>query len=177
MQFGILGPLLVRDGDVAVQVPAARQRVLLAALLLHAGHPVSGDALIDAIWDQVPPAGAAATVRTYVMRLRRVLGPGPGSRIVLRYPGYLADVGADEVDSLRFESLCREGGTAVQAGDWARAAGILEQALGLWRGAPLADIASQILQREAAPWLQQRRLQALEWRIDAGLNLAGTASW
>jgi DNA-binding SARP family transcriptional activator/Tfp pilus assembly protein PilF len=175
MLFGILGPLLVRAGDAVMAVPAARQRVLLAVLLLHAGRAVSPDELAETMWDGAPSAGAAATLRTHVMRLRRVLGPQAGARVITRYPGYLVDAGEEEVDLLRFARLCREGGAAVRAGAWAEASGTLGEALGLWRGEPLADIPSQILRRDEAPQLEQLRLQALEWRNDAQLHLGGHA--
>src|SRR5450755_251369 len=171
MRFGILGPLLVRYGDVAFDVPAARQRVLLAVLLVHAGQAVPADSLAEMVWDGSPPGGAAATLRTHVMRLRRALGPEAGARVVTRYPGYLLDAGDDEVDLLQFKRLCRDGGAAVRTGDWAQASAVLGEALGLWRGAPLADIPSQILRRDEVPGLEQARLQALEWRIDAELHL------
>jgi DNA-binding SARP family transcriptional activator len=171
MQFGILGPLLVRDGNTVVEVLAARQRVLLADLLVHAGQAVSAGALVETVWDGAPPAGGAATLRTYVMRLRRALGPDAGSRVVARYPGYLIDAREQEVDLLRFTALCREGGAAVRARAWERASAVLAEALGLWRGAPLADVPSHILHRDEVPRLEQLRLQALEWRIEVGLHL------
>ncbi len=175
MWFGILGPLLVRDGDAVADVPAARQRVLLAALLVHAGRAVPADALAEVVWDGAPSAGAAVTLRSHVSRLRRALGPGAGARVVTRYPGYLVEAGQEEVDLLRFACLCREGGAAMRAGAWARAHEMLGEALGLWRGAALADIPSQLLHRDEAPRLEQLRLQALEWRTDAGLHLGGHA--
>jgi tetratricopeptide (TPR) repeat protein len=75
------------------------------------------------------------------------------------------------VDLLRFEALCREGGAAARAGAWPRAAGLLSEALGLWRGSPLEDAASQVLRDACLPRLEQLRLQALEWRIEADLHL------
>jgi tetratricopeptide (TPR) repeat protein/DNA-binding SARP family transcriptional activator len=173
MWFGVLGPLLVRDGDAEVEVPAALQRVLLAALLVHAGQTVPADTLAEVVWNGTPPASAATTLRSHVMRLRRVLGPVAGSRVVTRYRGYLLDAGEQEVDHLRFTSLCRDGGAAVRAGAWPQAYGILGEALGLWRGEPLADIPSQLLHRDEVPRLAQLRLQALEWQVDAGLYLGG----
>src|SRR6266700_7345071 len=101
MWFGILGPLLVRDGNAAASVPAARQRVLLAALLVRAGQVVAADALAETVWDGAPPAGAAATLRSHVMRLRRVLGPAAGARVATRYRGYLVEASEQEVDLLR----------------------------------------------------------------------------
>ena len=175
MWFGILGPLLVRDGDSVISVPAARQRVLLAALLVHAGTAVSADALAEIMWDGMPSPGAVTTLRSHVMRLRRVLGPTAGARVVTRYPGYLVEAVEHEVDLLRFTCLCREGGTAVRAGDWVRAGRILSEALGLWRGDPLADIPSELLRRDELPGLEQLRLQAVEWRMDAGLHLGSRA--
>ena len=171
MWFGILGPLLVHDGNAVVTVPAARQRVLLAVLLANAGSIVPADALGEMVWDGAPPAGAAGTLRSHVMRLRRVLGPQAGARIVTRYPGYAVDAAEQEVDLLRFTRLCREGGSAVRDGAWDRAWGMLDEALALWRGEPLTGVACALLCRDEVPRLEQLRLQALEWRADAGLHL------
>ncbi|HEX3924501.1 MAG TPA: BTAD domain-containing putative transcriptional regulator [Streptosporangiaceae bacterium] len=175
MWFGVLGPLLVRDGDVVVGVPASRQRVLLAALLVHAGKAVPADALAEVIWAGAPPVGAAITLRSHVSRLRRVLGPGAGARVLTRHPGYLLEAGEEEVDLLRFAALCQQGGAAIRAGAWARAWGLLSQALALWRGEPMADIPCGPLHREEVPRLEQMRLQAVEWRTDAGLHLGRQA--
>ena len=175
MWFGVLGPLLVRDGDVVVEVPAARQRTLLAALVLHAGRPVPADVLAEIVWDGMPPPGAQTTLRSHVLRLRRVLGPGAGARVRTRNRAYLVEATAEEVDALRFAQLSREGGAAVRAGDWARASAVLAEALALWRGAALADIACESLRWEEVQDLEALRLQAEEWRIDAALALGGAA--
>jgi DNA-binding SARP family transcriptional activator len=171
MRFGILGPVLVHDGKSAISVPAARQRVLLAALLVHAGQAVSAEVLADVVWDGSPPPGAGDTLRTHVMRLRQVLGRCVGARLVTRYPGYVLDASDDEVDLLQFGRLCREGGAAVRAGSWPRASQVLAEALGLWRGPALADVPSQLLAQNEVPRLDRLRLQAQEWRIDADLHL------
>ena len=144
--------------------------MLLAALLLRASAVVPADALADVMWDGVPPAGAETTLRSHVMRLRRVLGPGAGARVVTRYPGYLIEASDDEVDLLRFRQLCREGGAAARAGEWAWAWEVLTEALELWRGEPLADVPSDLLRRDEVPGLEELRLQALEWRMDAGMQ-------
>jgi DNA-binding SARP family transcriptional activator/tetratricopeptide (TPR) repeat protein len=171
MWFGVLGPVLVRDRDSVIEIPAGRQRVLLAALLLQAGAVVPADALAEAVWDGMLPAGAETTLRSHVMRLRRMLGPVAGARVVTRYPGYLIEAGEEEVDLLRFRRLCREGGMAARDGDWTRAFETLTEALGLWRGEPLADIPSELLRRDGMSGLEELRVQALEWRMDAGLHL------
>ncbi len=171
MKFGLLGPMLVHDGDQDITIPAARQRVLLAAMLVRAGRVVPAGELAEMVWDGLPPPGAPTTLRTYVKRLRQVLGPRAGARVVTRYPGYLLAAGKNEVDLLRFTGLCREGGDAVRDGSWARASALLGEALGLWRGAAMADVPCSTLQRDESSRLEQLRLQAAEWRIEAGLHL------
>jgi DNA-binding SARP family transcriptional activator/tetratricopeptide (TPR) repeat protein len=171
MWFGVLGPLQVRDENSVIGEPAGLQRVLLASLLVRAGAVVPADALAEEVWDGSPPAGAEATLRSYVMRLRRMLGPAAGARVVTRYPGYLIEASEEEVDLLRFRRLCREGGDAVRAGEWGLAWEVLTEALVLWRGEPLADVRSGLLRRNELPGLEGLRLQAAEWRMDAGLQL------
>ncbi len=171
MRFGVLGPLLVQDGEAALSVQGGRLRALLAVLIVHAGQAVRAERLADVVWDGSPPPGAADTLRTHVMRLRRVLGPRAGARLVTRHPGYLLEAAEDEVDLLRFRQLYRDGGAAVRAASWPEAAQVLAEALALWRGPALADVSSQVLHRDEAPRLEQLRLQAQEWRIDADLHL------
>jgi DNA-binding SARP family transcriptional activator/tetratricopeptide (TPR) repeat protein len=171
MWFAILGPLLVSDGESQVDLPKGRQRVLLADLLLHAGRPVPASALAEVVWDGTPPPGGAVTLRSHVLRLRRVLGPRAGDRLVTRHPGYLIRAEEDEVDVLQFRRLCRDGGTALRDDAWAQASRLLSEALSLWRAAPLVDVSSELLLRDEVPGLEALRLQAEEWRIDADLQL------
>ena len=122
MRFEILGPLQVVDEAGGLRlVAASRQRMLLAALLLHANQPVPVEELADAVWDGAPPAKAVATVRAYVMRLRHTLGPEAAGRIITRDHGYLIRLDTSELDLLRFEALCRQAGAAIEwrvHGDW-----------------------------------------------------------
>src|SRR5579875_3247524 len=171
MWFALLGPLYVADGPAELPVPAPRQRVLLAALLTRAGHPVSVDELAELVWDGRPPSGAPATLRSYVKRLRQALGPAIAPRIVTRPPGYLLEASDEELDLSRFTALCQAGDAAVNDLAWPRACDLLNQALGLWRGAPLADIGSQLLQDREVPALERWRRRATELRIDAELHL------
>src|SRR5436305_4017162 len=117
MRFGLLGPLLVAD-DAAreIPVPAARQRAVLAALLVRANRTVSVDELAELVWDGAPPGGAGHTLRAYVMRLRHLLGEPIAARIVTRDPGYLIRVEAPELDALQCETLCQQAGRQVRAG-------------------------------------------------------------
>lgn len=171
MWLAILGPLLIHDGEMPVDVPRGRLRVLLAALVLHAGEPVAADALAEVVWHGSPPPGAAVTLRSHMVRLRRVLGPRTGARLMTRFPGYLLQAAEEEVDALRFRRLCRDGGRALREGAWGHADRLLGEALGLWRGAPLADVSSESLRREECEDLEALRLQAAEWRTDAALHL------
>jgi DNA-binding SARP family transcriptional activator/tetratricopeptide (TPR) repeat protein len=173
MFFGYLGPLLIRAGDTEAPIASPRQRTVLAVLLARAGRPVTVDELAEFVWDGRPPRAAADTLRSYVMRLRRALGPAAGSRIVTRDPGYLIEAADEEVDALRFARACRAGGEACRAGQWASASAILASGLGLWRADPLADVPSQLLRDAEVPPLLRLRGQALQWRIDADLRLGG----
>jgi DNA-binding SARP family transcriptional activator len=173
MFFGYLGPLHVDTDGTSAAALAPRQRTVLAVLLTRAGRPVAVDELAEFVWDGQPPHGAADTLRTYVMRLRRALGTTAAARIVTRDPGYLIEAADDEVDALRFARACREGAAAYQAGRWADARITLADSLQLWRGDPLADIPSQLLRDAEVPALRRQRLQAMHWRIEADLQLGG----
>jgi DNA-binding SARP family transcriptional activator len=170
MWVTMLGPMSVRPADEEVVIAAAKQRVVLAALLTRANQVMSFDELAAAVWDSTPPASTRATLRNYVKNLRQALGPA-SSRLVTRDPGYLIRIDPDELDVLRFRELCKQGGAAVRQGDWTTAAAVLADALGLWRGMPLADIPSERLRLDVIPGLERLRWQATEWRADADLHL------
>ena len=170
---GVLGPLLVRADGADVVVPAPKQRVILAALAVRLGQVASYDELAEIIWDGMPPAGARVAIRNYVKRLRQVLGPVAGRRIVTRDPGYALEAEPDEVDALRFTALCARGGEAVGRGrteaDTQAAWDVLTEALALWRSSPLVDVPSNALITAEVPRLDALRMQAQEWRMNAGL--------
>jgi DNA-binding SARP family transcriptional activator len=172
VEFGLLGPLLVRDDSRDIAVSAPRQRVLLAALLLAgAGRPVAFDELGALLWDGRPPASARGALHSAVQRLRVTLGAA-GPDLVRTCPsGYLIDIGPDALDVHRFEALAGQGEAAAEDGRWTQAAGLLAQALALWRGDPLADVPSALLRDREAQHLAERRLRAVSARIDADLHL------
>jgi DNA-binding SARP family transcriptional activator/Tfp pilus assembly protein PilF len=171
VDFGLLGTLVVRDGTRDVPVSAARQRVLLAALLLGGGRVVSLDALAEVLWEGSPPAGARGALHSAVQRLRSTLGRSGADLVETRPPGYLIRVEDAEFDVRRFSALAARGHAAAADGSWAQAASVLREALGLWRGEPLADVPSQLLRDREAPAIKDQRLQALVTRIDADLHL------
>ncbi len=176
MWFGLLGTLQVRIEDREVSVPAAKQRVLLAALLLQPGRAVSTARLSELLWDGEPPGQAAVTLRNYMRRLRRALSPPehPPEQttiIITTSNGYKIDVAVGQIDIAQFDDQVRLGIAAAQSGDWQRAAGLLDPALALWRGSPLADIPCQALHLAETPRLEEQRLQAIQWHIEARLQL------
>jgi DNA-binding SARP family transcriptional activator/tetratricopeptide (TPR) repeat protein len=172
LQFGVLGPLQVVAGDPEAPgvVSAARLRTLLAVLLWRANRPVPVDELADMVWDGAPPGGAPEAVRGLVMRLRRRLDEQAAARIVTRAPGYAIEVSSDELDASRLEILTHQADTAIRAGRWAEATRTAAEALGLWRGTPLADVPSQLLRDQWVPNLEQLHVQVLAWRIEADLH-------
>ena len=105
MEFGLLGPLVVRAGGSRVTVSAGKQRVLLAALLLRANEVVGAGELAQAVWQGQPPETARVTLQNYVKRLRQALGPLGYQRIVTRPAGYLIEVMPGELDVTRFTEL------------------------------------------------------------------------
>lgn len=170
MEFGLLGPLLVRTGERSVAISAGKQRVLLAALLLAVNQVVATRKLAEALWQDSPPETARVTLQNYIMRLRHTLGPAGYERIVCRPSGYLIQVHRGELDVARFADLQGAGLAAARTGAWENASGQLAAALRLWRGQPLADVRSPLLAAEV-PRLAEMRLAALESRIDADLHL------
>lgn len=176
MDFRVLGPPVVVDGDREVALGTTREGVLLAILLVHADEPVSAARLIDDLWGGNPPAGALATLQGYVRNLRRALEPGrPAGEasgvLVTRRPGYVLLVGPDGTDATRFERLADEGRHALRAADAARADAVLRDALSLWRGPAFGDLAAEPFARVDAARLEERRLVAIEDRVEARLAL------
>ena len=170
IRFALLGPLQVTDGSgTAWPVPAAKQRIVLAALLLSAGSVVSAASLADALWETSEPPNAEAAVRNYLMRLRRVLGPA-GERIIRRPGGWMVELHRPgELDLAEVECLEGDARAAAAAGDWPRASSLLVTALAMWRGEPLADVPSAVLARRELGRLGELRLQLTEARVDADL--------
>jgi DNA-binding SARP family transcriptional activator len=169
----LLGPLLVTSAaGRGVEIPAAKQRAILAALLVNVNATVSADRLTEVLWAAAPPPSAAIAVRNYVMRLRRQLGAA-GARIVTRPEGYAVEVDDPrDFDLTQVDWLHREARTQARAGRWSRASELLGAALALWRGEPLTDVpAAELFQQEAAR-LGELRLQLTEAWIDADLRLA-----
>jgi DNA-binding SARP family transcriptional activator len=171
MEFRLLGPLEVADGDGTVRLAEGRQRAVLILLLLHRNEAVSLDRLIDTLWGQRPPATAAKVLQNHVGQLRRALGDRDGARLQTRGRGYLVRVQPGELDLERFEQLVQEGSDALGRDEPTAAAARLREALALWRGPALADVAYESFAQPEIARLDEQRLVALEQRLDADLAL------
>jgi predicted ATPase/DNA-binding SARP family transcriptional activator len=174
MQFGILGPLEVRNEAAPVRVPGAKERALLADLLVNAGRLVSADRLVEDLWGDEPPGNPANTLQGRVSALRRALGPGGSGRLVTSPPGYRLDADPEQVDATRFERLVAEAEAAAPT-EPPRAAGLLEEALGLWRGPALAEFADAPWAQAEAARLEELRLAAREALVELRLATGGHA--
>ena len=163
MDFRILGPLeVLREGRV-LPLGGVRPRAALAVLLLHANEVVSTDVLVDRLWGGRPPPTARKALQVHVSRLRKDLG---SDVVVTRPPGYLVRVERDELDLGRFERLVLE----ARSADAQAQARLLREALALWRGPPLADLAYEPFARAEIVRLEELRLAVLEDRIEADLR-------
>src|SRR5215470_15798890 len=167
MWVGVLGPLEVRAGGQPVEVAGPIPRRLLALLAARTGRFVTVGALIDGVWGDDPPAAARATLQSHIARLRRALG-GPAA-IAAGPAGYRLAVDAADVDAFSFAAAVRDGHQALAGGDPTAAAAALAGGLALWRGPAFAEFAGcSVLEAEAAR-LEQLRLDAVAWRIEAEL--------
>ncbi|MFF4615207.1 AfsR/SARP family transcriptional regulator [Nonomuraea jabiensis] len=172
-RFGILGPLeVLRDGR-PISLPAAKQRIVLATLLLRANQNVSPDELIERVWAEAVPRNARNALYTHVARLRRTLGEDPGgdgSHRLIRTSddGYVIDLPPQALDLSRFRELVARAGAGTDA---AGEADLLGRALALWRGPVLAGVPSESLQRDEVPLVVEERLRVVDRWFQLGLRL------
>jgi DNA-binding SARP family transcriptional activator len=168
LEFRVLGPFEARDGDRVLPVGRGKPTALLALLLLHANEVLSVDRLIDDLWGERPTSTARKALQVYVANLRKVLG---AKAIVTRSPGYELRLEPDAIDLHRFEDLVDEARAALAAGDANAASALLSDALALWRGPPLADLAFERFAQPEIARLDELRLAAIEERVEADLAL------
>ena len=164
MRYGILGSLELSLDGRAIEVAGAKQRALLAMLLLNANRIVSTDRLIDSLWEEQAPETAVKALQVRVSQLRKLLGP---NRLATRSPGYVLQVEEGELDLHEFEALLHQARDASPAD----AAVALSEALALWRGPPLADFAFDRFAQAEIARLEELRVEAVEERLEADLAL------
>jgi YVTN family beta-propeller protein len=168
LEFRILGPLEAEENGRLLALGGARQRALLALLLLHANVVIPRDRLIGELWGERAPETAATALQGYISGLRKALG---AERILTRGRGYLLVVERGALDLGYFEQLAREGRAALVAGDARRASAKLSEALALWRGTPLGDLDSAPVAHAESQRLEELRSRALEDKFEAELAL------
>jgi DNA-binding SARP family transcriptional activator len=168
VEFRIFGPLEVRRDGQPVSIAGAKERALLAILLLRANEPVPLDRLVDELWGEAPPPTARKSVQVRVAALRRVL---PADVLLTRGASYLVRVERDQLDLHRFERLVGDGRRLLADGYAEGAAATLREALALWRGPPLADFTYEPFAESAIARLEELRVAALEERVEAELAL------
>lgn len=175
MRYRLLGPLQVLLGDTPVDIGGPKQRAVLAALLIAQGRVVSSDRLVDAVWGDVVPGSATASLQAYISNLRKILRPGGGaaSPIVRQAPGYYLD--ASDTDLAAFTDGCAAVRTAIESGDWRAALTTVDQTLVLWRGPLLAELRDEDWVREEAGRVEELRTECLEHRVTALLALGRVA--
>src|SRR5436190_16808989 len=168
MEFRILGPIEVRENDLVLTLGRPKQRAVLAALLLHPGEAVPRTRLIDELWGEEPPATAVSSLQVYVHGLRQALG---AERIETHGQSYRLRVEEGELDLDRFERLVTGAERELEAGRADSASGRIREALALWQGPALADLADEPLAQAETGRLEEQRLHALELRNDVELAL------
>jgi DNA-binding SARP family transcriptional activator len=168
MDYRILGPLEAFDRERQLPLGGARQRAVLALLLLHGNETLTRDVIVDELWGESPPPTAAKVLQNCVSALRKELPPDS-----IRTVGgaYALGLEADELDRDRFERLLAEGRAALERGEHSEAVDQLRRALGLWRGAPLADLSYERFAQDEIKRLDELHVGAMEDRIEAELAL------
>ncbi|MGW0766669.1 AfsR/SARP family transcriptional regulator [Streptomyces sp. NPDC002676] len=167
LRFSVLGPVRARRGEEALSTGSPQQRALLAALLLREGRTATAAELIDALWGTEPPSQALAALRTYASRLRKILDPG----VLVSESGGYAVRGLREgaLDLAEAQDLAAQAEKARGAGDLGHARSVLNRALSLWDGEPLAGVPGPYAEGQRAR-LEEWRLVLLESRLDMDLE-------
>src|SRR5215472_6540861 len=168
MRIRILGPFHVEDGGQQITIGGVRQRAVLADLLLRANEVVPSEQILVDLWGGDVPPSAANALQAAISRLRRVLPP---SRLTTTGPGYMLRIFPAELDAAQFEQLIFEGRDALTAGTAAEAVQVLDQAMTLWRGPPLADFRYEPFAQAEIARLEELQLACLEERNEANLAL------
>jgi class 3 adenylate cyclase len=172
VQFQILGPCEAYQDGSPLPLGGVKQRALLAALLLDAGRVVSADKLIDDLWGEEAPIQARHNLQELISQLRKTLRTvGTDERIVTRASGYVIELAPGELDLNRFELLVSKGRESFSAGDATTAATKIAEALALWQGPPLADLAFAGFAQQEIARLEELRMSVVEERVAIDLAL------
>jgi DNA-binding SARP family transcriptional activator len=176
VDFRILGPVEVYEVGRPLALGGSTARALLVALLLNANRVVPRRRLLDDIWGDDPPETADKMVQIYVSQLRKALGLARNELLLTKPPGYVLELDLEQLDAARFERLVRDAAADRAAGGTEAAARKLREALALWRGPALGELAELPFAQHEAGRLEELRLVATEERVDAELALGAHAA-
>jgi DNA-binding SARP family transcriptional activator/predicted ATPase len=173
MRVRFLGPFHLEDGGRQITIGGVRQRAVLADLLLHANEVVPSEQLLVDLWGEDSPPSAANALQAAISRLRRAL---PAGRLITTGPGYMLRIFPAELDVAQFEQLTFEGRDVLASGAAAEAVQLLDQAMTLWRGPPLADFRYEPFAQVEIARLEELQLACLEERNEAHLALGSAGA-
>jgi DNA-binding SARP family transcriptional activator len=176
VQYKVLGPFSVTINNQDCTPSAAKVRQVLALTLLRANQIVSLDAIIEELWGDSPPRSAVATTQTYIYQIRKLLAQHSDERTANQTmrtapPGYLLNVGPEQLDSWEFDRIVGRARVLLERRQPEPAAGLLGQALAMWNGPVLVDVAGGPLLQRYAARLEEKRMLALELRLRADMGL------
>ena len=176
MEFGVLGPLRVHEGGEEVAIRRGISRTLLIALLLRARETVDASSLMELLWGDDQPRNPANALQIQISYLRKTLSSGSASAwqpIATRPGGYALDIEPDAVDAVRFERLLADASVAGERSDAIVETQLraIDEALALWRGEALSDVADESFAQGTATRLEEMRWSAHERRIDLLLTV------
>jgi DNA-binding SARP family transcriptional activator/streptogramin lyase len=164
----------VTRGQQVLPLGSPKQRALLGLFLVHANEAIPRERLIEELWGDAAPKTVKAVLNVYLSRLRRLLADGSGEQLLLTHAaGYVLSVRPEGLDARRFEALLQQGRHELASGDAERASATLHDALALWRGPPLADLAFETFAQSEIARLEELRLTGVEARIETDLALGG----
>ncbi|MET8680110.1 BTAD domain-containing putative transcriptional regulator [Streptomyces sp. NPDC004647] len=169
LRFAVLGPVRAWHGEQPLPTGSPQQRALLAALLLRGGRTATASELVDALWGEEPPDAAVAALRTYASRLRKAFGPDADA-LVSESGGYAIRPAAGGLDIALAESYAADADKARGRGDRCRARDLINDALALWDGEPLAGVPGPYAETQRTR-LEEWRLQLTETRLDMDLEV------
>ncbi|MET8650102.1 MULTISPECIES: AfsR/SARP family transcriptional regulator [Nocardia] len=179
VEYSVLGPLFVGFHGRSVLPSAPKPKQLLALFILNANSVVTTGICVEELWGDGPPSTAASTLQTYVLQIRKSLSDLPGigsleaarSILITKDYGYMLRVEPHAVDAFRFDGLVRAGEKAAAAGDDLKAVRLLNSSADIWRGDAVVDIQTGVALQTYVRGLEERRLGAIEQRIEAELRL------
>ncbi|MGV9823237.1 AfsR/SARP family transcriptional regulator [Nocardia xishanensis] len=179
VEYSVLGPLFVGFHGRSVLPSAPKPKQLLALFILNANSVVTTGICVEELWGDEPPSTAGSTLQTYVLQIRKSLSDLPGigsleaarSILITKDYGYMLRVEPHAVDAFRFDGMVRAGEKAAAAGDDLKAVRLLNASADIWRGDAVVDIQTGIALQTYVRGLEERRLGAIEQRIEAELRL------